>query len=174
MGSCLTISHTCLLCQPSGRVSPFVSGVFEGIEDACGAVNVGCGWLPVYGICNRRLVFQGSGWYQTVINLTLRWCWLLQLNPGTRGEHITSQLSWVAVWLLVTHVCPVHLAGKLVLVFYGPLWFCWRFLEWLVWLYFYGELMLFHGMDMEFKGKIIFYRFREVKCQQSFITGIWY
>ena len=42
-------------------------------------------------------------------------CILLRLNPGPRGEHLTSQLSWIAVWLLVTHVCPVYLVDELVL-----------------------------------------------------------
>ena len=36
-------------------------------------------------------------------------CWLLRLNTGARGEHLTSQLSWVPDWLLVTRVCPVYL-----------------------------------------------------------------
>ena len=43
-----------------------------------------------------------------------------RLNPGVRGEHLTSQLSWVAAWLLVTHACPVYLVDELVLVFYAP------------------------------------------------------
>ena len=43
MGSCLTISHTCLSCLPSGRFSPCVPGVIEGSKGAWGAVNVGCG-----------------------------------------------------------------------------------------------------------------------------------
>ena len=29
-------------------------------------------------------------------------CRLLQLNPGAWGEHLTSQLTWAAAWLLVT------------------------------------------------------------------------
>ena len=32
-----------------------------------------------------------------------------QLNPGAQGEHLTIQGSWLAAWLLVKHVCPVHL-----------------------------------------------------------------
>ena len=43
MSSCLTISHTCMPCLPSERVRPCVPGVIEGIEDAWGAVDVGCG-----------------------------------------------------------------------------------------------------------------------------------
>ena len=39
-------------------------------------------------------------------------CWLLQLNPGTWGVHFTSQISWVAAWLLVTCVYPVYLVNK--------------------------------------------------------------
>ena len=38
--------------------------------------------------------------------------WLLQLNPGARGELLNSQLSWVAAWLLVTSVCPVYLVKE--------------------------------------------------------------
>ena len=45
------------------------------------------------------------------------------------------------------------------------------FFEWWVKLYFYGELMLLYGMDMEFKNKIMLYCFREVKYQQDFTRG---
>ena len=48
------------------------------------------------------------------------------------------------------------------------------FFEWWVCSYFNGELMLFYGMDIEFKGKIMLYRFREVKCLQGITTGVWY
>ena len=40
------------------------------------------------------------------------WCWLLRLNPRAWGEDLTSQLSWVAAWLLVTRVCPVYLVKE--------------------------------------------------------------
>ena len=43
--------------------------------------------------------------------------WLLWLNPWKQGEHLTSQLSQVAAWVLVTRVCPVYLVDELVLVF---------------------------------------------------------
>ena len=47
------------------------------------------------------------------------YCVLLRLNPGTRGEHLTSQLSWAAARILVTCVHPVYLAvDELILVFY--------------------------------------------------------
>ena len=39
-------------------------------------------------------------------------CWLLRLNSGLRREHPTSQLSWVATWLLVTRVFPVYLVKE--------------------------------------------------------------
>ena len=39
-------------------------------------------------------------------------CWLLRLNPGARGEHLTNQLSWVAARLLITRVCPVYLVKE--------------------------------------------------------------
>ena len=105
--------------------------------------------------------------------------WLLPLIPRASGEHLTSQLSWVAAWLLVTDVFPVHLVGELVLVFCSPLslglsWFCWRFFDWSIWFYFYGELMLFYRMGMEFKDKTMLYCFREVKCWQCITTGVWY
>ena len=34
--------------------------------------------------------------------------------------------------------------------------------------------MLFWGMGIEFKDKIMLYCFGEVKCKQGFTTGIWY
>ena len=39
-------------------------------------------------------------------------CWLLRLNSGLRREHPTSELSWVATWLLVTRVFPVYLVKE--------------------------------------------------------------
>ena len=35
-----------------------------------------------------------------------------RLNLGARGEHLTSQLSWIAVWQFVKRVCPVHLVDR--------------------------------------------------------------
>ena len=35
-----------------------------------------------------------------------------QLNPGVRGKHPTSQLLWVAAWLFLKRVCPVHLMDR--------------------------------------------------------------
>ena len=53
-------------------------------------------------------------------------CWLLRLNPGVWGEHLTNQFLWVATWILVTRVCPVHPAEESVLlVFYVPLRLGW-------------------------------------------------
>ena len=42
-------------------------------------------------------------------------CTLLRLNPVVRGEHLISQLQWIAALLLVTRVCPVYLVDELVL-----------------------------------------------------------
>ena len=53
-------------------------------------------------------------------------CRLLRLNLEVRGEHLTSQLSWIAaVWLLITRVCTVYIVDELVLVFSTPyeVWF---------------------------------------------------
>ena len=47
---------------------------------------------------------------------------LLRLNLGAGGEHLTSQLSWIAAWLLVTRVCPVYLVDELALLCCKPLW----------------------------------------------------
>ena len=95
----------------------------------------------------------------------LKSCWLLQLNHGAWGEDLTSQLSWVAAWLLVTGVCPVCLVDELALLTF--------FLHG-EWFYFYGRILLFYGVGMEFKGKIMLHCFREVKCQQGFTPGISY
>ena len=70
----------------------------------------GVGGLEVHGIRSGRLV------YKEVVEVWsnykksyLWWCWLLRLDPGAQGEHLTSQYSWVATWLLVTRVCLVYL-----------------------------------------------------------------
>ena len=39
-------------------------------------------------------------------------CGLPRLNPGVRGEDLTSQLSWAAASLLAIHVCPVYLVDE--------------------------------------------------------------
>ena len=39
-------------------------------------------------------------------------CWLLQLNVGEQGEHLTSQVSWLAAWILFTLICPVYLVEE--------------------------------------------------------------
>ena len=44
------------------------------------------------------------------------------LNLEAQGKHLTNQLLWVAAWLLVKRVCPVHLVDELVFVLYAPLW----------------------------------------------------
>ena len=41
-------------------------------------------------------------------------CILLWLNLGARGEHLTSQLSWIAAWRLIQCVWPVYLVDELV------------------------------------------------------------
>ena len=66
---------------------------------------------------------QLATWAESAAKLE---CWLLRLNPGAGGEHLTSQFSWVAAWLLITRVCSVHPAEEpLLLVFYIPLWLSW-------------------------------------------------
>ena len=93
---------------------------------------------------------------------------------------ITSQLSWEAAWLLVKCGSPVYLVVDelrpcdlwllmiglivvlLTLFWHGEYGFTYR------------ELMLFYGIGMEFKDKILLYCFREVKCKKGFTTGTWY
>ena len=65
--------------------------------------------LQAHGICNRTLVYKEVVEVQSDYKKShFWWCWLLQLNLGTRGEHLNRQLSWVVAWLLVTLVCPVY------------------------------------------------------------------
>ena len=45
IGRCLTISHKCLPCLPSGRFNACVPGVIQGSGDAKGAVNVKGDWF---------------------------------------------------------------------------------------------------------------------------------
>ena len=48
------------------------------------------------------------------------------------------------------------------------------FKTWWVWFKSYGELVLFWGMNIEFKDKIMLHCFLEMKCQQVFTTEIGY
>ena len=91
-----------------------------------------------------------------------RACGLFQLNPEARGEYLTSRLSWPATWLLVTRVYPTYLVDELRPCVLRPLiiglmvvLLTFFFFEWWVWFYFYGELMLFYGMGVEFKEKVM-------------------
>ena len=85
-------------------------------------------------------------------------CRLLQLNAGAQGEHL-SQLSWAAAQLLITHVGPMFLVDKLVLLFYGfsslGSWCNFRKLVW-------NSRTKLCCMLQE----------SEMKCQQGFTPGI--
>ena len=115
-------------------------------------------------------------WNQVILNFMFK----LRLNPKAWMEHLTSQLSWAAAWLLVTHVCPAYLVDELrSLCSVAP--YDWvdgvvllTIFEWWVCFYFYGELMLFYGMGVEFTDKIMEYCFREVKWQQAFPNLSWF
>ena len=75
---------------------------------------LGVGGLQVHGICSWRLVYKEvvEVW-SSYKKSYFWWWWLLWLNLVVRGEHLTSsQLSWVAAWLLVTLVCPVYLVEE--------------------------------------------------------------
>ena len=87
---------------------------------------------------------------------------LPQLNPGVQGEHLLRQPSWNAASVLVACVCPVYLVDELILIsvplspiaglVVAPLTF---FNTWWVWFKSYEKSVLFWGMDMEFKDKIM-------------------
>ena len=44
---------------------------------------------------------------------------IVSAKSHSAREHLTSQLSLVAAWLRVTHICPICLVDELVYVFYG-------------------------------------------------------
>ena len=87
---------------------------------------------------------------------------LPQLNPGVQGEHLLRQPSWNAASVLVACVCPVYLVDELILIsvplsptvglVVSPLTFS---NTWWVWFKSYEKSVLFWGMDMEFKDKIM-------------------
>ena len=85
-------------------------------------------------------------WHTDDIPVT---CRMLCLNPREwGGEHLTSQLSLAATWLLVTSVSPVCLVDYFSPCALWPLKFglmlvLFTFFGWWGWFYFYGELMLF-------------------------------
>ena len=94
----------------------------------------GVGRLQVHGIRSRRLV------HKEVVDVWSNykksyfwWYWLLLLNPRARGEHLTSQLSWVAAWLLAMPQCLPSLPGGRTLLFWSDLFVgrmvCWERLE---------------------------------------------
>ena len=95
-----------------------------------------CGWVVILGkacveICRRSTAWEsgisvwvprGGTWWRgsprwnRMVHLSsLIPCWLFWLNTGVWREHLTSQLSWVAVWLLVTRVCSVYLPSRWVI-----------------------------------------------------------
>ena len=62
------------------------------------------------GAFGQRVLFRVAS------NICYMFCLLLRLDPGVRGEHLTSKLPWIATLLLVTRVYPVYLVDELVLV----------------------------------------------------------
>ena len=84
------------------KAPPQTSDRFQYADLSGGAVNVGV-WVDY-----RCMEFVVTGWC-TKKTFYFWWCWLLRLNPRAWGEHITSQLSWAAAWLLVTCDSLVYL-----------------------------------------------------------------
>ena len=48
--------------------------------------------------------------------ILLKFMNLLWLNTGSLGEHLTTQILWATVWLLIIRVSPSHLVGELLLI----------------------------------------------------------
>ena len=105
----------------------------------------------------------------------------LRLNHGAQGEHLTSLLSWIAAWILAKCVLSVYLVNELVLVVLWKVigqsriwnsvkhqqqsyslkvcgvhcwWSSWGVVSWF-WCKFFEELVLFQGMRMKFRDKIM-------------------
>ena len=92
----------------------------------------GVGGLQVHRICCRRLVYKKVPEVRSdYIKSYCWWCWLLQLNSGVPGEHLTSQLLWVATWLLVT--CLACLPSGRTLLFWSDLFVVGRVVSWKRW-----------------------------------------
>ena len=114
---------------------------------------------------------QIQGW-ETQVELLV----LPRLNPGVQGEHLLRQLSWNATSVLVTCVCPVYLVDELILIsvpfspiaglVVAPLMF---FNTWWVWFKSYGKSVLFWGMDMELKDKIMW-----IAPRKWNVSRVWY
>ena len=80
-------------------------------------------WRNVFGECNNCLQHSGC-WselppqkllyqFSEGAEYLLPCCKLLRLNLGAWEEHLTSQLSSVATWLLVTRfICPIYLVHE--------------------------------------------------------------
>ena len=93
----------------------YVNGLFAGVVSWC--------WCKFFG---KLVLFQGMCMeFRDKIMLQCSWevkchgdC--SRLNPGARGKHLTSQLSWVGARLLVKRVCPINLVDELVFVSYAP------------------------------------------------------
>ena len=101
-----------------------------------------------------------------------------RLKPGARGEHLTSQLSWAAVWLLVTCGSPVYLVVNdelshcvlwpLTIRLVGSAVFSTWWVVLLIGSWCYSREWVWN-----LRAKLLCC-FREVKCKQGFTTGIWY
>ena len=135
---------------------------FRGLECS------GCQWVGGGGL-GQKVLFRANwnlicclpgqiqGW-ETQGELLV----LPRLNPGVQGEHLLRQPSWNAASVLVACVCPVYLVDELILIsvplsptvglVVAPLTFS---NTWWVWFKSYEKSVLFWGMDMEFKDKII-------------------
>ena len=103
-----------------------------------------------------------------------------RLKPRAGGEHLTSQLSWAAAWLLVTCGSPVYLVvdelspcvlWPLMIRLAGSVFFLFFLTWWVVLLI--GSWCYSREWVWNLRAKLLYY-FKEVKCKQGFTTGIWY
>ena len=85
---------------------------------------------PVSATCER---FRGGKIFQSLILQTLRVVDRLSWIPERKGEHLISQLFWVAAWILVTCVCPVYLGSERRLLFWRCLFVVGRKMSWERW-----------------------------------------
>ena len=93
-----------LPCHPSIMCSKLLLFLYNYTGWGCCKV-----WSPKLVIKMEEKIKQKRG--RCGVGDTMKWheMWL---NPGARGEHLTTQLTWLAAWLLVTHVFPVCLVEE--------------------------------------------------------------
>ena len=65
-------------------------------------------WIWKYS----KIIFMWSPLWAILVCKIPQFTYCSRLNPGARGEDLAIQHSWMAPWLLVKCVCPVHLVER--------------------------------------------------------------